>query len=120
MRHGNMEDSEVPGRVGLLLPATEFSVVPGSSTTMPPVLPNRGLDADIFALSVEGIPSAWMYAPTAAVSLAPGQQQEVQTATAPVVADAVLVSSLLTALLAKREDPHADTQAQSGPKRADE
>ncbi len=68
---------EVPGRIGMLLPATEFSAVPGSSTTIPLVLLNRGLDGDTFALSVAGIPSAWVYAPAAALWLAPGQQQEV-------------------------------------------
>ena len=68
---------EVVGRIGMLLAATEFSVVPGGSTTIPLVLLNQGLDADTFTLSVEGIPSAWVYAPVATVSLAPGQQQEV-------------------------------------------
>ena len=68
---------QVPGRIGILLAATEFSAVPGSSVSIPLVLLNQGLDADTFALSVEGIPSAWVYAPSAAVSLAPGRQQEV-------------------------------------------
>ncbi len=68
---------EVPGRIGVLLAATEFSVAPGSSTAIPLVLRNQGLGADTFALSVDGIPLAWVYTPTAAVSLAPGQQQEV-------------------------------------------
>lgn len=68
---------QVPGRIGLLLAATEFSVVPGRSVSIPLVLLNQGLDADTFALSVEGIPSAWVYAASAAVSLAPGRQQEV-------------------------------------------
>jgi len=68
---------EVQGRIGLLLPATRFSVAPGGSVAIPLVLLNQGLDADTFALAVDGIPSAWVFAPTAAVSLAPGQQQEV-------------------------------------------
>jgi hypothetical protein len=78
---------EVPGRIGLLLAATEFSVVPGGSTAIPLVLLNQGLDADTFALSVEGIPSAWIYAPAAAVSLAPGQQQEVALTIQPPASD---------------------------------
>jgi hypothetical protein len=78
---------EVPGRVGMLLAATEFSVVPGNSTAIPLVLLNQGLDADTFALSVEGIPSAWVYAPAAAVSLAPGQQQEVTLTIQPPASD---------------------------------
>jgi hypothetical protein len=68
---------QVPGRIGVLLAATEFTVVPGKSVSIPLVVLNQGLDADTFALSVEGIPSAWVYAPSAAVSLAPGRQQEV-------------------------------------------
>lgn len=78
---------EVPGRIGVLLAATEFAVVPGSSTGIPLVLRNQGLDADTFALSVEGIPSAWVYAPTAAVLLAPGQQQEVTLTIQPPISD---------------------------------
>jgi hypothetical protein len=68
---------EVAGRIGVLLAATEFSVVPGGSTPIPLVLLNQGLDADTFALSVEGIAPGWVYAPVVALSLAPGQQQEV-------------------------------------------
>jgi hypothetical protein len=78
---------EVPGRIGVLLAATEFSVAPGSSTAIHLVLRNQGLDADTFALSVDGIPSAWVYAPRAAVSLAPGQQQEVSLAIQPPASD---------------------------------
>jgi hypothetical protein len=74
---------EAPGRIGVLLAATEFPVVPGSSTTIPLVLLNRGLDADTFALSVAGIPSAWVYAPAVTLSLAPGQQQEVMLSIQP-------------------------------------
>ena len=81
---------EVPGRIDVLLAATEFSVVPGSRTSIPLVLWNQGLDADTFALSVEGIPSAWVYAPTAAVSLAPGQQQEVTLSVQPPASDQAL------------------------------
>jgi hypothetical protein len=78
---------EVPGRIGVLLAATEFSVLPGGNITIPLVLRNQGLDADTFALSVDGIPSVWVYAPTAAVSLAPGQQQEVSLTIQPPVSD---------------------------------
>jgi hypothetical protein len=65
-----------PGRIDLLLPATEFSVAPGGSMTIPLVLTNQGLDSDTFLLSVEGIPSSWVYAPAAAIPLSPGQQRE--------------------------------------------
>jgi hypothetical protein len=68
---------EVPGRIGLLLASTEFPVAPGDSVTIPLVLFNQGLEADIVRLSVEGVPSSWVYASSASVPLSPGQQQEV-------------------------------------------
>jgi hypothetical protein len=68
---------EVPGRIGLLLPATEFSVAPGQSTAIPVILLNRGLERDVFRLSVDRIPSTWVYTATPTITLSPGQQQEV-------------------------------------------
>jgi hypothetical protein len=68
---------EVPGRIGILLASTEFSVAPGSSTAIPIVLLNRGLEDDVFTLSVDGILSTWVYSPSMATRLSPGQQQEV-------------------------------------------
>ena len=68
---------EVPGRIGMLLASTEFSVAPGSSTAIPIVLLNQGLEGDVFTLSVDGIPSTWVYSPSMATRLSPGQQQEV-------------------------------------------
>ena len=68
---------EVPGRIGLLLGSTEFSVAPGGAVTVPFVLLNQGLEGDIFSLSVDGIPSAWVYTSTAKVQLAPGQERDV-------------------------------------------
>jgi hypothetical protein len=68
---------EVPGRIGILLAATEFPVAPGDSVAIPLVLFNQGLEGDIVSLSVEGIPSSWVYASAASTPLSPGQQQEV-------------------------------------------
>ena len=45
---------EVPGRIGVLLAATEFSVVPGSSTTIPLVLLNQGLEANTLLVRSRG------------------------------------------------------------------
>lgn len=67
----------VPGRIGMLLAATEFPVVPGDSVAIPLVLFNQGLEGDIINLAVEGIPSIWVSASSAATPLSPGQQQEV-------------------------------------------
>jgi hypothetical protein len=68
---------EVPGRIGLLLAATEFPVAPGESVTIPLVLFNQGLERDLVSLAVEGIPSSWVSASAASAPLSPGQQQEV-------------------------------------------
>jgi len=65
-----------PGRIGLLLPATEYSVTPGEALTIPLILLNRGIDEDAFSIAVEGIPTAWVSTPTPTVRLAPGRQRE--------------------------------------------
>jgi len=67
----------VPGRIGLLLGATEFPVAPGESVAIPLVLSNQGLEGDVVTLSVEGIPMGWIRASSASTPLSPGQQQEV-------------------------------------------
>ena len=67
----------VPGRIGLLLAATEFPVAPGGSATIPLILFNQGLEGDVVNLAVEGIPSSWVSASAASIRLSPGQQQEV-------------------------------------------
>jgi hypothetical protein len=68
---------EVPGRIGILLAATEFPVGPGENVTIPLVLSNQGLESDVVNLSVEGIPSSWVTASSASTVLSPGRQQEV-------------------------------------------
>ena len=68
---------QVPGRIGILLTATEFSVAPGESVTFPLVLLNQGLEGDMVSLSVDGVPSSWVSASSPSISLSPGQQQEV-------------------------------------------
>ncbi len=68
---------EVPGRIGLLLPATEFPVSPGASISVPLVLLNQGLEGDVFSLAVDGIPMSWVSTTSATTPLAPGQEREV-------------------------------------------
>jgi hypothetical protein len=68
---------EVPGRIGMLLAATDFPVAPGESVAVPLVLFNQGLERDVVNLSVEGIPMGWITASSAATPLSPGQHQEV-------------------------------------------
>ena len=68
---------EIEGRIGVLLPATEFPVVPGEGTTFQLILLNQGLEPDTFQLAVGGIPVDWVSTPSARTALRPGQQQEV-------------------------------------------
>lgn len=68
---------QVEGRLGILLGASEFSVVPGDSLSVPIVLVNQGLDPDSFRLALEGLPSMWVSAESPVTHLAPGQQREV-------------------------------------------
>ena len=67
----------VPGRIGILMAATEFAVVPEESVAIPLVLFNQGLEGDVVSLSVEGIPMGWIFASAASTPLSPGQEQEV-------------------------------------------
>jgi hypothetical protein len=67
----------VPGRIGLLLAATDFPVAPGESVSIPLTLFNQGLEGDVVNLAVKKIPSSWVSASAASIRLAPGQQQEV-------------------------------------------
>jgi uncharacterized membrane protein len=69
---------EVPGRIGILMETTEFSVLPGESTSIPIILLNQGSDGDSLYLSVQGIPEAWATTPSASLRLSPGQQREVR------------------------------------------
>jgi TolB protein len=66
------------GRIGVLLAATQFVMAPGGSITIPMLLYNRGLSADTFQLSVEGIPTSWVATASAQTRLEPGEQKEIE------------------------------------------
>jgi len=51
---------ESDGRIGVLLGSVNFSVVPGTSISVPMILKNHGINEDSFILSVEGIPANWV------------------------------------------------------------
>jgi hypothetical protein len=68
---------EVKGRIGILMESIQFSVAPGSSTTIPVVLLNQGLVDDNFKMSVEGIPVSWVSSSSPVTRLAAGEQKEV-------------------------------------------
>ncbi|HZD56516.1 MAG TPA: hypothetical protein VE136_07330, partial [Anaerolineales bacterium] len=67
----------VQGRIGLLLASTQYSVVPGSSVSVPLVLTNQGLEMDTLRLSVEGIPSSWVSARSPLTQLPAGEEKMV-------------------------------------------
>jgi uncharacterized membrane protein/type II secretory pathway pseudopilin PulG len=74
---------QAEGRIAILLESTQFSVVPGKSVTVPLVLANQGLEADTLRLMVEGIPTAWVSTPSAAIQLPAGEQARVSLSIQP-------------------------------------
>jgi uncharacterized membrane protein len=94
---------EAPGRIGILLAATEFSVAPGESTPVPLVLYNQGLERDIVNLSVEGIPTGWIQASTASAPLSPGQEQSVTVTIQPPASQESSAGALPFRILAASE-----------------
>ena len=67
---------EIQGRVGVLMETTQFTVAPDSSTTVPIVVTNRGLELDSFRLAVEGIPISWVSSSSPQTKLGPGEEKE--------------------------------------------
>lgn len=68
---------EVKGRVGILMESTQFSVAPGSSTTVALVLRNQGLEEDHFNLSVEGVPTSWISTSSPVTLLDAGDERQI-------------------------------------------
>jgi Tol biopolymer transport system component len=69
--------SENHNKIGVYADAREYSIVPGSSTTLTLVLSNKSTVEDDFELSVKGIPTNWVSIPSPITHLAPGEQVEV-------------------------------------------
>jgi serine/threonine protein kinase len=63
--------------VSLLMPDNHLTVEPGQRVTASLVIQNQGRVTDQFKVTVEGIPAAWVLAPSP-VKLAPNQKQEVK------------------------------------------
>lgn len=68
------------GRIGAMLGSIYFSVVPGSSVTIPVLLQNNGLKEDVFQLSIEGIPANWISTNALFTKLGPSESQEIEFA----------------------------------------
>lgn len=69
---------ESEGRIGVLLGSVNFSVVPGTSITVPMILKNHGINEDSFSLSVEGIPPNWVTTTSPMTRVAAGQSKQIQ------------------------------------------
>lgn len=65
------------GRIGVMLSTIHFSVVPGTSITVPILLQNRGDEADSFRLRVTGLPVRWISHSSTTTMLEPGASEEV-------------------------------------------
>ncbi len=69
---------ESEGRIGVLLGSVNFSVVPGTSITVPMILKNHGINEDNFILSVEGIPPNWVTTTSPLTKVPAGQSKQTQ------------------------------------------
>src|SRR5258706_6196965 len=66
------------GRIGVVLGSIYFSVVPGSSITIPLLLQNHGLKEDVFQLNVDGIPANWITTNAVFTKLEPSKSKEIE------------------------------------------
>jgi hypothetical protein len=69
---------QLGGRIGITLGSIYFSVVPGSSVTIPVLLQNHGLKEDVFQLNVEGIPAHWITTNAVSTKLEPSESKEIE------------------------------------------
>ena len=68
----------VDGRIAILIPAPQYNLTAGESTSIPIMIINQGAMEDFFTLTVEGIPSSWLPsgAPPLSSRLKPREQKE--------------------------------------------
>jgi len=69
---------ESEGRIGVMLGSVNFSVVPGTSITVPMILKNHGINDDSFILGVEGIPANWVTTSSQRIRVNASQSQQIQ------------------------------------------
>ncbi len=67
---------EAKGRIGVLLESLQYAVVPGEQLTIPLVLINQGLAADVFRIAIEDLPEGWATIPVPVIRLEPGEVKE--------------------------------------------
>ena len=66
------------GRISVTIGSIYFSVVPGSSVTIPVLLQNLGLKEDVFQLNIQGIPANWITTNAVATKLEPSGSHEIE------------------------------------------
>lgn len=68
----------VEGRIAILIPAPQYNMTAGESTSIPIMVINQGIQEDVFSLTVEGIPNSWLPqgAPPLSAKLKPRDQKE--------------------------------------------
>jgi heat shock protein HslJ len=67
---------EAKGRIGVLLESLQYAAVPGEPLTIPLVLINQGLAADVLRIAIEGLPEGWATIPVPVIRLEPGEVKE--------------------------------------------
>lgn len=66
-----------PGAIRIHLDSNQYSVVPGTSASIPVRLANQGSREAFIEIGVRGLPLAWISLPSPVTRLAPGQEKEV-------------------------------------------
>lgn len=64
---------QVGEQIAILLPGTHYTVEPGGQVSLPITLVNKGPQADVFRLHVDGLPAGWVSIPAALAQLEAGQ-----------------------------------------------
>jgi hypothetical protein len=66
----------VPGRISLMMGASQFQVAPGNKVEIPVVLLNTGEEEDLLSVELEGLPAGWVVS-IPPVNAEPGISREV-------------------------------------------
>ena len=68
--------SGTAGWIGVHLGSTEYSVEPGGSLVLSPIVANNGPEDDAYTLAVQGIPGGWFSTASPLVVVPAGEQRE--------------------------------------------
>ncbi len=79
----NSTDKSGRGKIGLRLSSQNLTVAPGSRTTLELTLHNRGEQDDSYAITLDGIPRAWIRSSSPVVALVAGAEKTINLAIHP-------------------------------------